>query len=113
MKSCTACKIFDECTGICTRVESLISPAWSTSLHELALGSVIEIVPSSQAYEPPETTFPYFPELRPLENSILRAYYVDGQKTAKIAQRYRRKKNTVKSIIARIYIKIRNQGYYK
>jgi hypothetical protein len=73
--------------------------------RELSIGRV-EFIPSSAAWTPVNSQFPSFPQLRPVENFILRQFYEQGESYSKIAKKLRKKKSFVKTAISRTRMKI-------
>ena len=104
--NCSTCSQKGSCTAICSRIEAVIRPSWSTSLRELSLGSLIEVVPSTQSYAPVNTLFPRFLVLKPTENRVLELYYQEGKSCRKISQIMHIKQTTVRSMLSRAYKKI-------
>jgi hypothetical protein len=91
---------------MCDKVAATISPSWSTGQRELAIGSLVEVIPSSQCHIPINTELPYFEFLSPLENKILEYFYCQGLGCVEIARRVRKRKTAVKSMLLRSRIKI-------
>jgi DNA-binding NarL/FixJ family response regulator len=111
MINCTTCIHYSTCETLCDQADAVVSSDYK-SLRELAASSIVEIVGSSCGHIPPETSFPEFPMLRPVENFVLRQFYADGKSYKAIAEKLNRPKNTIKSIIRRAKIKIASFSSY-
>ena len=106
MKSCVQCENVSTCSSLCKSAEAYANLDYR-ALREVALGASVELIGSSCAHKPNLTPFPEFGDkLRPIEGRILKYYYEDGFKLARIARKLKKKKTYIKTTLRMARVKI-------